>query len=283
MDQQWIETFIDLMETQSFNRTAERLEVKQSTVSHRIKALEGELGRALFLRNRSGTIPTTAGNRFLNHALALRHEWRQAVRQVETVGSHEATLRLGIQHDVADVYTARIVREIRNKLTGTALYVEVDYSTQMSEDLLTGELDLALVFTPRHSLDIHIEHVGDMSFAMVSHVPRNLADISTETYVFPNVAPAFARLHNQVHPRLGEAPLASGQPKAVCDLIEATGGASYISVASARQKQASGIFHIVPDAPILTQPVYAAVHVRNRHLAAHARILAVFRSVVAAS
>jgi hypothetical protein len=33
-----IETFLDLMETRNFNRTAERLNITQSTVSHRIKA-----------------------------------------------------------------------------------------------------------------------------------------------------------------------------------------------------------------------------------------------------
>ena len=40
-----IETFLDLLETRSFNRTAERLGVTQSTVSGRVRALERMLGR----------------------------------------------------------------------------------------------------------------------------------------------------------------------------------------------------------------------------------------------
>ena len=38
-----IETFLDLTETRSFNRTAERLGITQSTVSGRVAALESAL------------------------------------------------------------------------------------------------------------------------------------------------------------------------------------------------------------------------------------------------
>ena len=50
-----IETFLDLCDTRSFNRTADRLGVTQSTVSGRVKALETALGHRLFIRSRAGT------------------------------------------------------------------------------------------------------------------------------------------------------------------------------------------------------------------------------------
>ena len=48
-----IETFIDLCDTRSFNRTAEKLGVTQSTISGRIRALEAILERTLFTRSRA--------------------------------------------------------------------------------------------------------------------------------------------------------------------------------------------------------------------------------------
>ncbi|MGA1275699.1 MAG: flagellar basal-body MS-ring/collar protein FliF, partial [Gemmobacter sp.] len=42
-----LDTFLDLLETRSFHRTAERLGVSQSTVSGRVRALEGELSRTI--------------------------------------------------------------------------------------------------------------------------------------------------------------------------------------------------------------------------------------------
>ncbi|RVP38817.1 LysR family transcriptional regulator, partial [Sinorhizobium meliloti] len=39
-----IDTFLDLLATGNFNRTAERLETTQSTISGRVKALEQAVG-----------------------------------------------------------------------------------------------------------------------------------------------------------------------------------------------------------------------------------------------
>lgn len=47
MQTELIETFLDLCETRSFNRTAERLGIMQSTVSGRIRALEAAVGRRI--------------------------------------------------------------------------------------------------------------------------------------------------------------------------------------------------------------------------------------------
>ena len=68
-----LDTFLDLIETRSFHRTAERLHVTQSTISARLKALEQALGGRLFTRSRAGTDLTTEGLKFETHARALRH------------------------------------------------------------------------------------------------------------------------------------------------------------------------------------------------------------------
>ena len=49
----------------SFRRAADILNLSQSTLSLRIQLLERRLGLPLFERNRTGTRPTLAGERFL--------------------------------------------------------------------------------------------------------------------------------------------------------------------------------------------------------------------------
>ncbi|PSQ93868.1 MAG: hypothetical protein BRD57_01310, partial [Proteobacteria bacterium SW_6_67_9] len=49
-----LDTFLDLLETRNFHDTAANLEVTQSTVSARIRALEQALGARLFVRGRGG-------------------------------------------------------------------------------------------------------------------------------------------------------------------------------------------------------------------------------------
>ncbi len=68
MDAATAETFITALEVGSFNRTAEIMNVTQSTVSSRIKVLEDQLGRRLLHRSKSGVEPTRAGKQFLPFA-----------------------------------------------------------------------------------------------------------------------------------------------------------------------------------------------------------------------
>jgi DNA-binding transcriptional LysR family regulator len=55
MNIEQIETFLDLCDTRSFNQTAERLGVTQSTISGRVRALETALNCRLLERSRAGT------------------------------------------------------------------------------------------------------------------------------------------------------------------------------------------------------------------------------------
>ena len=163
-----IETFLDLMETRSFNRTAERLNITQSTVSHRVKALEAQFNRKLFTRNKGGTAPTASGLRFLDHAKALQHQWHEATRAVESAGAYERSMRLGIQHDLAEAFAGRWLSAIRADLPATSIYMEADYSNQMNRDLAAGDLDLAILYTPHYLPDLHYERIGEHDYILVS-------------------------------------------------------------------------------------------------------------------
>jgi DNA-binding transcriptional LysR family regulator len=54
-------TFLEIVSSHSFVHAAERLNVTQTAVSARVKALEDLLGRKLFVRNRAGATLTPAG------------------------------------------------------------------------------------------------------------------------------------------------------------------------------------------------------------------------------
>lgn len=55
-------------EVLNFTRAAERVHVTQSTLSHQIRKLEGEIGYALFDRATDHVALTDAGERFLAYA-----------------------------------------------------------------------------------------------------------------------------------------------------------------------------------------------------------------------
>lgn len=268
-----LETFLDLMETKSFNRTADRLNLKQSTVSARINTLEAVLGKRLFTRSRAGTQPTPAGYRLLDHARALRHQWNEARRSVASTGNFDQSMRIGIQHDLGSNHIADWVAGFRAILPSAAFYIDLDFSNQMSIDLLAGELDLSILYTPKNMPDLHNELIGEVGYRLISSNARRIADIEPTSYIFTRFSPAFEKVHNPMMADLAEAPLSSGQNITVCGLLSSLGGSAYVLEESATEMVAAQGFDYVDDAPRIPQGVYCAMHLRNRHSHVHRRLL----------
>ncbi len=272
-----IDTFLDLIESRSFNRTAERMRVTQSTVSARVVALEEAVGARLFIRSRAGTELSTEGLKFEPHARLIRQDWTQARRAVAEQGTAALTVRLGIQNDLAALHLGELTAQFRRALPQTAFYIEPDYSTQMCADLVSGLLDFAVMFTPKPHPDVFFTSVGELTYRLVSSHTDHLSGLDVERYVMANFSPAFEAAHRQLLPDLSAAPLSVGQSSAVGALLLALGGSGYVIEAQASALETSGTFYRVKDAPRIRQPVYAAMHIRNRLSKLNGQLLRVVR------
>jgi len=272
MQTELLDTFLDLVETRSFNRSAERLGVTQSTVSGRVAALEAALGSRLFHRSRAGTDLTPEGVTFAPHARALRHAWTQARRAVDPATAAQ-TLRIGIQNDLAAGRIGDWVTEFRARLPGVAFYLEPDYSSQMCHDLLLGTLDFAVLYTPHPQPDLHFTTLGEVRYRLVSSDTDRRADLTLDRYIRANYAAAFDHHHRALLPDLMAAPLASGLNAAVAGLLTSLGGAAFVLEETADDLTANHGFQIVTDVPAIAQPVHAATHLRHRASHQHQRLL----------
>jgi DNA-binding transcriptional LysR family regulator len=272
-----IETFIDLAETKSFNRSAERLGVTQSTVSGRVQALEKLLDRKLFTRSRAGTELTIEGSRFAPHARSLRLAWAEAIHAARDAGVAAMMLRIGMQHDLVGASMADWVAAFRTAFPQAAFYVEADYSNQMCDNLMSGELDISVLYSPKARPDLHFETLGEVRYVMVSTATARLEEIEATDYIRGAFSPAFDRAHAERLPTLSAARVSCGQEAAVVSLLRAGGGAAYVRQETALQLVAEGM-HQVGAAPSIPQSVFAAVHLRNRHRPAHRRLLQMLRA-----
>lgn len=268
-----IDTFLDLVETRSFNKTAERLGVTQSTVSGRVRTLERQLDARLLERSRSGTRPTTAGLRFEPHARALRLTWTEALQAVRDTGSSAMTMRIGIQHDLLADGIAGWVAALQSAVPEAALYVEGDYSNQMCADVLAGTLDIAIIYSPRSNPDIHFETLGEVAYDMISTEVEHIDQVTPDRYILANYSPAFSRAHAALLPFLSGGQVSSGQHAVIRGLLTAFGGSTYLLRDGAAEMVRSGAARRVARAPRIVQPVFAVVHLRNRHRRAHRRMI----------
>lgn len=279
MNTEHVLTFLDLIESKSFNATADRLGVTQSTISSRVRALETELGKRLFARSRAGTSLTTAGVRFQHHARAMQQEWNEAKRSVQGADNFAQSLRIGVQSDIATTQIGEWVLAFRKALPNASFYIEADYSVQMSADLLTGNLDIGIMFAPRHFPELHNERVGDITYRMVSTETDDLRNVRADRYIHANYTPAFSQAHRRVLPHLtGDSPVSCGHSVAICTLLRTLGGTAYVLDDFARDMVARNECQFVNNAQPIVQSVYLAVHTRHRFAPATGKIMRIVQA-----
>jgi DNA-binding transcriptional LysR family regulator len=137
-----VRTFIDLMESRNFNCSAEQLGVTQSTVSWRIRSLEGRIGSELFQRGRAGVEPTASGRGFVPYARLARDD-------VRAFNCFEGSIRVGAPVGMTGALLPLWAKALGRMLPHSSVHVESDYLPQKVLAFYPSTLDFAAVYAPR--------------------------------------------------------------------------------------------------------------------------------------
>ena len=121
-----IRTFLEISNCGNFNRAAETLNVTQSTVSARVKAMEDRFGRPLFKRGHSGVELTSAGQHFRRYALNIQRLWQQAQQRISLPENFSHVIGLGSQVSLWDSLILEWMPWMRDNAPGVAIHVEAD-------------------------------------------------------------------------------------------------------------------------------------------------------------
>jgi len=142
-----LRTFAAVADAGHLTRAAERLHISQPAVSAQVKALEDELGVALFERTPNGMVLTPPGKRLLGHAekvLAAAQDLKHEARVL--TGAVAGRLRVGT---VADPGFIRL-GEFLNHAVDLHPLLELDVHQEVTgtafEMVRSGELDASFYF-----------------------------------------------------------------------------------------------------------------------------------------
>jgi DNA-binding transcriptional LysR family regulator len=145
MDLKQLEHFAAVAEEQNFTRAAQRLHIVQSGLSASIRALEDELGAALFIRTTRRVDLTATGRVFLIEArrvLAAAADARQVVDQMQ--GLQRGTLSIGLIQGLSPLLdVAELLGRFRERCPKVEIRVVSGGSVPLIEGVRTGALDLA--------------------------------------------------------------------------------------------------------------------------------------------
>ncbi len=248
-------TFLEIVETGNFNRAAERLRVTQSTVSMRIKALEDELGRPLFLRSKAGTELTAAGMQFRRYASTLVRVWEQARQEIELPPGYRTVLNVGGQFSLWDRLLVQWIPWMRTALPDVALRAEVGLSDGLMRQLAEGLIDIGVMYSPQSRPGMVIEKLLEERLVMVSTRRRTVADWD-EDYVFVDWGPEYRQSHGQAFPDLKTPAVSVGLGALGLQHILSCGGTGYFPMRVVRPYLAQGRLSRVEDAPEFRRPAW---------------------------
>ncbi|KAB7615952.1 LysR family transcriptional regulator [Amylibacter sp. SFDW26] len=281
MEIKLIETFLDVLESRNFNLSAERLNITQSSVSARIKALETAIDATLFERGRAGATPTVAGFRFEPHARLLLATWDQGRRDAGAGPNRDGLLRLAGQFSLMRSVLVDWVIELRRHYPRKAIDLQADYSNQIVRDLSLGVVDIGILYSPQYLPDIDIQQVGSEQFVMVSTESNTINKISKETYINTGYTSFFNQCHQSLLPEFSNGALSVGFEELSVELLKRIGGSTYLPKRFIPDLMLTlPSIRFVEDAPEILHPVFSAVHIRKRHYAEVAHALKVLRNTL---
>lgn len=255
MDITLARTFLMVAETGSFIEAARKMNVTQSTVSARIKGLEDVLGRPLFARSKFGAELTAAGSQFQKHALALVRVWQHAQREIGLSARHRDHLAVGAPQSLWHGFLLRWVGWMRANVPDIAVSASEGLSAVLTQRLIEGTLDLAVLYRPNQPPGLVIEHLFDEEFVLVTSA-RPQSRRGDDDYVFIDWGPDFQQDHSAAYPELASPGLNLNLGSVGVDYLLANEGSAYFPMRIVRQHLSRGRLRQPKRARKFVYPVY---------------------------
>ena len=169
LDRHQLEAFAAVVETLSFERAAEKLNVTRGAVSQRIKALEEALSASLLVRDKPLAL-TSIGEVLFKHVAALRLLEADTFGQIRphgALGRGATPLAIGVDAHSIDTWFAGVARRLMERST-VELEVVVDDADPAFPVLTRGEVIGCISTVSRPARGCAVTPIGEMEYRCVA-------------------------------------------------------------------------------------------------------------------
>lgn len=255
MDIDLARTFLEVLTSGSFLNASKRLNVTQSAVSLRVKRLEDELGRTVFLRTKSGVELTPAGQQFERFARSMLKVWEEARYHVAVPDGYTDILIVGSQYSLWPKLSMRWLRLMERQLPEISLRAELGMPDRLLRMMLDGVLDIATMYTPQLRPGLEVEVLMEDTLVLASTNPDYSADLDDD-YVLIDWGPEFIQAHQTHFPEFRTAHVTLVLGTLGARYVVEHQRAAYFPARFIEDQIADGTLHIVANAPAFPFPVY---------------------------
>jgi DNA-binding transcriptional LysR family regulator len=196
--------FVAVAERLHFGRAAEALHISQPPLSRAIRALEDELGVALFIRTRRRVELTPQGTRLLEEARRVTGHLERTVHELRAMaaGGH-ARLRIGFVSLADYGVLPGLLKAYKSAQPGVRLALREMLSPDQAAALAAGELDFGLLLPPVTGA-ARLEHlvVQRERFVLALPAKHRLAAGKGKLALASLAGEPFVTIPRQIAPRL---------------------------------------------------------------------------------
>jgi LysR family transcriptional regulator, flagellar master operon regulator len=255
MDINLARTFLEVADSGSFIVTAERMHLTQTAVSARIRTLEQQLGRRLFIRNKAGARLTLAGEHFMRHATNLVQIWERARQQAALPPGREDGISIGGELSLWHPLLADWLVWMRRNCPEIALRANVGHPGHLLDQVQDGTLDIALLYNPPQRTGLVTELLLEEKLIMVTS--SDDLHMRPDDYIYVDWGPNFAANHQAAFPELASPPVSMSLGPLALTYLLSVGGAGYFRIGTARPLLDAGLVYRVAGAPEFSHSAYA--------------------------
>ncbi len=150
-----IEAFLGIAERGSFHGAAERLNLSQAALSHRMRRLEDDLGVKLFTRTTRHVALTPAGLALLPKVRAMMDGLTGAYEGLREQGrARQMRVTIGCLPTIATYYMPPILKEFTQQFPDMSVYIRDNSVAQIAAMVDAGEAEFGITIVSAQRWDL---------------------------------------------------------------------------------------------------------------------------------
>lgn len=261
MDINVARTFLEVVKTGSFVNAATNLNLTQTAVSARIRVLEQQLDRKVFIRNKAGARLTPAGDQFLRFATSLVQIWNRARRSVALPPGRETMVTIGAELSQWNPLMRQWLVWMRREYPEIAINAYIDSAERLMEQVQEGSLDAAVLYAAPVRTGIVAELLFEEKLVLVRTKSGDRL-LGAEDHVQVDWGEDFAASYHAAFPDVGPGVVSISYGPLALDYVLAQGGSGYFRLAAVRPYLEEGRLELVSDSPEFSYSAYVIYSTR---------------------
>jgi len=185
VDTRRLHAFMKIVDAGSITRAADILHIAQPALSQQVSALESQFKQQLLVRSKRGVVPTEAGAALYRHAQRILRQLELAEADVAVSAQFPAgRVAVGVAPlSAGSMLGFPLLAAVRESYPDILLHLNENHGGILSEAIMTGRMDIALLYGTGPIRGVAFEPVLDEPLVLVGPAPPGHAGMDTNDLI----------------------------------------------------------------------------------------------------